>query len=370
VSDADGLSGEEAIEMIVTLAGMFIAAGVVLCGPVNAMSENFALIAPAQAAALERLHKTPEAKSIIGLADAAMLRKPNPRPVLHTEGTLPHQGIYDESVESAKDFEAVRNLAMAWRLTGNDSYLDACNRYYTAWLSTYRLSLNPIDETKFDNFIIAYDFVRERLPAETRAGLHDFLKAVAAGYLENRDVRKSTEINNWQSHRIKLMTLAAFASGEHLLIGRAEEAFERHIDANLRPDGSTFDFKQRDALRYVVYGLEPLILAALAAKAHGKDWYHMKNRDGVSLEVALTWLSPYAEGQKAHEEFVHSTVTLDHKRKKAGVKGYSGMWEPKDAVTLYNIAARLDSHWEIPAKRLGKAKPWMVMALPLEKVGN
>ena len=356
--------------MRVKLAGMLIAAGIVLCGAIHAQSQNFALTPSGEAAALERFRKTPEAKSIIAHADAASVRKPNPRAVLHTEGTLPHQGVYDESVESAKDFEAIRNLAMAWRLTRNDSYLDACNRYYIAWLLTYRLSFNPIDETKFDNFIIAYDFVRERMPAQTEAKMADFLKVTAEGYLEGRDVRKNTEINNWQSHRIKLITLAAFSLGDSQLIGRAEKAFQKQLDANLQADGSTFDFRQRDALHYVVYGLEPLTMAALAAKAHGKAWYHMKNKDGLSLENALAWLSPYAEGWKTHEEFVHSTVRLDRDRKNAGVKGYSGPWEPKSSAPLYNLAARLDSRWESLARRLGKAQPWVSLALCLESASH
>jgi hypothetical protein len=352
------------------LAGMFIAAGILLCDPAHAMSENFALIPSGQAAALERFGKTPEAKSIIRLAEAATLREPNPRTVLHTEGTLPHQGIYDESVESARDFEAILNLAMTWRLTRNDSYLDACNRYYIAWLITYRFSFNPIDETKFDKFIIAYDVVRERMPAQTQVKMGAFLRGMAEGYLESRDVRKDTEINNWQSHRIKLMTLASFSLGDAQLIGRAEKAFQTQLDATLQADGSTFDFKQRDALHYVVYSLEPLTVAALAAKAHGKDWYHMKNKDSVSLEVALAWLSPYAEGRKTHEEFVRSTVRLDCDRKNGGVRGYSGLWEPKSSAALYHIAARLDSRWEALARRLGKGQPWVLLALRHENVSN
>ncbi len=348
-----------------TRAVLFTVTWVTLCFPVNAMSENFALIPPGQAAVTGQLRQSPEAGSIIRSADAALRRQPKARAVLHTEGTLPHQGIYDESVVSARDFEAIRNLAMAWRLTGNDSYLNACNRYYAAWLALYKPSFNPIDETKFDSFIIAYDFVRERLPDETRARMEGFLREMARGYLENRDVRKNTEINNWQSHRIKLMTLAAFSLGDPQLIEGVGIAFRRQLDANLQPDGSTFDFAQRDALHYVVYDLEPLTMAALAAKAHGADWYHLKNRDGVSLETALAWLAPYAEGQKTHEEFVRSTVPLDSRRKGAGVKAYSGLWEPKSSAALYALAARLDARWEGLAGRLGATQPWIPVALPL-----
>ena len=96
----------------------------------------------------------------------------------------------------------------------------------------------------------------------------------------------------------------------------------------------------------------------------------MKNREGVSLEAALAWLRPYAEGQKTHEEFVHSTVRLDFSRKNAGVKGYSGQWEPKNSATLYSLAALLDPRWEALAKQLGKPTPWVFLMRSAQVPGN
>ncbi len=196
-----------------------------------------------------------------------------------------------------RDWSAIRDLALGFALTGDETYLRAVTRYFTAWLDVYRASLNPIDETGLDNVILAYDLVGKWLADDLRLKMAELMRALATGYLAVQpNPRKGTTVNNWQSHRVKLITLSAFALNDPGLISNAQRALQVQLDYNLRADGSTVDFEQRDALHYVVYDLEPLLIAALAAKAHGLDWYSMKNRSGASLEAALQWLAPYATG--------------------------------------------------------------------------
>jgi len=294
-------------------------------------------------------------------ADQAAARPPRARATLHVEGTLPHQGIYDESFESLKDMEAMLDLGLAWRVTGKDLYLKACRAYYGAWLSVYHPSFNPIDETRFDSFILGWDLAGASMEEPTRKKMRDFLKDMAEGYLAGKNITmEGTRTNNWQSHRVKLAALAAFALGDPGLISRAEAAYQKQLEVNLNADGSTIDYAERDAIHYTVYDLEPLAMAALAAKAHGQDWYHLKNTRGASLEKALEWLAPYAAGKKGHVEFVHSTVAFDAKRREAGVKGFSGNWDPGTSAYLYQLAARLDARWAPLARKLGGEPDWSV----------
>jgi hypothetical protein len=108
-------------------------------------------------------------------------------------------------------------------------------------------------------------------------------------------------------------------------------------------------------LHYVVYDLEPLLMAASIAAAHGDDWYGLVSLQG-RLAAALRWLLPYAAGDQQHEEFVHSTVGFDARRAAAHVQGYAGLWQREEASNLYWIAARLDPQFTRMAEAL-EAQP-------------
>jgi len=329
-------------------------------------SPPFALIAPTTADALPGARTTTAAQQTIRAADRAAARVPDAVPRVHVEGTLPHQGIYDDSEVAERDWPAMRDLGLAYALTGDDAYARAAARYFQAWLAVYRVSLDPIDETNLDGMILGYDLVGARLPDATRGQMTALLRALAVGYLGvHPDPQHLNTFNNWQSHRVKLITLAAFALGDPELIADAARAFQTQLDWNLRADGAPVDFGQRDALHYVTYDLEPLLTAALAARAHGLDWYTTAGRSGASLAAALRWLEPYARGDETHEEFVHTTIAFDKTRAAVGVPGFAGVWQPSTAATTYQLAARLAVEWAALTAQLGPPPDWLALCFPL-----
>ena len=305
----------------------------------------FAMIPPEVLAHLREQSAAKEAVAIIHAADAGLTQPPRPLPRVHTEGTLPHQGIRDQSVEAEKDWVLMLDFGLAYRLTGDHRYLDADDHFLTAWLGVYKASFDPIDETNMDQIILADDLTGSDLPEATREKMTGFLRDLAGGYLDRIDqqiINRREDNANWQSHRIKLIVLASYALGDVSLISRAEKAFQRQVTVNIHLDGSVEDFYKRDALHYVTYDLEPLGLAALAAKEHGQDWFH----GSPSVASAVDWLVPFALGEKTHQEFVHSIVKFDAIRAQAGLKGYSGIWDPAHSVYLLGIASALDSKYE------------------------
>ena len=321
----------------------------------GAETAPYALLAPAVVARLPQAAATPEAQAIVRAANGALAKPPHPLPVAHVEGTHPQHGIYDETLAAQRDWPAMLNFALAYRLTADPRYLPAEETYFSGWLRTYRLSLNPIDETNLDQVIMAFDAAGTELTPGTRQAMGSFLRAIAEGYLE-RIARERTEDNaNWQSHRIKLITLAAYALGDPVLVERARRAFARQLSVNIRPDGSVVDFAKRDALHYVVYDLEPLTVAALAAQAHGADWFHPAAPGAPAVSRALDWLSPYALGERVHQEFVHSSVKFDAERAAAGLKGYAGPWAPATSVYLYQLASLADPAYRPVLDHLAQA---------------
>jgi len=285
---------------------------------------------------------SPLAAMIVRRARGTLTRPAAPLPRLHTEGTLPGQGIRDSSIRAKLDHPITLDLALAWRITGERVFLDAAERYLTAWADTYQPSFNPIDETGFDAMVMAYDLTEASLPTASRAKLDGFWLRMAVGYLDAMDGRPRGATTNWQSHRIKLATLAAFQVGDPTLIARARAAFERQIAANLRADGSTLDFEERDALHYVTYDLDPLMMAALAAQAHGHSWFDWEAPNGASLPRSLEWLARFASGERTHIEFANSRVAFDRARAAAGQAEFAPhAWDPAKSVNSFALAARL-----------------------------
>ncbi|MGF6957503.1 alginate lyase family protein [Paraburkholderia youngii] len=318
----------------------------------------------------ERTNADPGVKALVANVQAHLNEQPHALAKLHTEGTLPHEGIYDQSVEAQKDLDLLRDAALAWRATSDDRFLKLVDRLLYAWVTTYQPSFDPIDETGFEGLILAYDMTASALPVKTRNAAMAFLTKFANGYIAQIDAQPrpltGTFRNNWQSHRIKLIAMAAFTLDNRKMINAAQRLFVEHIGDNIAPDGSTIDFGERDALHYVTYDLQPLVTAALAARRHNRNWLQEKGANGATLLAALNWLVPFAMGTQTHEEFVHSNVAFDAKRREAGLPGYSGRWDPKNAAELFHLAARLDGRFTPVALQLAPTPPaWLAVCLPL-----
>jgi hypothetical protein len=301
-------------------------------------------------------------EAVISRATATLDRPPGAIPHAHTEGTLPGKGIREISLKAREDQPIVLNFAIAYRLTGDRRFLDAAGRYLENWADIYQFSFNPIDETGFDTLLMAYDLTEDDLPAPVRAKVDAFWRKMAVGYLDAMDAGPRNANTNWQSHRVKLATMAAFQTGDTAIIDRAREAYRRQIAANLLPDGSMFDFHERDALHYVTYNLDPLMMAALSARAHGQDWFGWKSPAGASLPRSLDWLAAYARGDKTHIEFANSKIQFDRDRAAAGQKEYAPHpWDVGNGVSTYSLASLLDARY-LPlrddlVKRTGKRPP-------------
>jgi len=301
---------------------------------------------------------------IVECADAALHRAPHALAEIHIEGVSagltrapgvavpqinPNFGVA-ASRAALQDMNVMRDLALAWRLTGRRGYLRQAGRYLDAWSSTYRISFNPVDEGSFDAMILTYDLTEANLPHSTRTRVDAFLRRLAAGYIEAMESGnvpiKPTLTNNWQSHRIKLATLAAFQIGDRDLQRRAHILFDKQLSANLRADGSTLDFAQRDALHYVTFSLDSMLMAAMAAKMHGQNWYTTEVAGGSSLPNTLAWLGRFASGQATHVEFAKSVVFYDRQRAASGNATYQNKpWDPQTARRTYLLAAQLDPHF-------------------------
>lgn len=317
----------------------------------------FGAIPPERATSLNRLPRdltaaaVRRAASALNGAPAAVTR-------FHVEGGIAGQPEYDAGQKAQRDLAVLRDLAIAWRVTGEGKYLDAVIRWIDAWTAVYRVSLNPVDEECFERVVFAADLAGGELPARTRAGLDRLFRTLSAGYLDfieasGRRALRATDRNNWNSHRVKIATLAGYATGDEALGARARAAFDLQVLRNIAPDGRTIDFDERDALHYVVYTLLPLATACAAARAHGETWLDRAAAPaGATVRRGLAWLMPFIDGDRQHEEFVNSRVPFDAKRAAAGVEGFKGVWQRERALDLMAMASHLDPAYRAAYARL------------------
>lgn len=278
-------------------------------------------------------------------ADAALANKPNPIRSIESEGKLNSDPAKVRTLESLADKRKMHALGWAFAVTSQAAYAEKAREFVMAWARTNTASGNPINETNLEPHFIAYDLTRSQFSANDRAVVESWLRQVANAEMGSK--RNGTEKNNWQSHRLKIIGLIGYTLKDQDLIRHAVDGFRRQVAENLLPDGSSFDFHERDALHYHCYDLVPLLALATAAKRHDLDLYTYRAKSGASLEKSVRFLVPYCEGTKTHAEWVHSRVAFDKKRADSGDPHYKAgrYFEPKEGAGVLEAVAFFDGRY-------------------------
>ena len=283
-------------------------------------------------------------------ADKALNDKPNPIRVIQGEGKLKTDPLAIKTRESLGDMRKMYFFAYTFASTGDTQYADKAREFILAWAQQNMPTGNPIDETTLDDLFFAFDLTQSQFsPAEKKSAQTWMRKVadtqIAIGLIH---ARKGDGIskNNWQSHRLKIVGLIGYTLAEKKYIDYAIENFKRQIEVNLRPDGSSIDFHERDALHYHCYDVEPLLELAIAANNNGTNLYTYKSKSGASLEKSVKFLMPFCSGEKKHPEFVKSTVAFDRKRAESGDENYKAghLFDPKKGGHSLELAAAFDKN--------------------------
>ncbi len=278
-------------------------------------------------------------------ADESLVATPNPTPDIQSEGKLKNDPVRIRTRESLKDLPKISALSYAFAVTGDAHYGTKAKEFLLAWAQVNHPNGDPIDETNLEAIILAYELTRKQFSSAEAPLVETWLKRVAATEMASRKERNATGMNNWNSHRLKIVGLIGFTLADKTLIKYAVDGYKTQIEANLHPDGSSYDFHERDALHYHLYDLEPLLALCQAAQQNGIDLYHFQAASGASLDKSIRFLIPYCDGTKTHPEFVNSKVAFDKKRAQSGDKHYQAgrLFEPKEAASVFEQAAFFDA---------------------------
>jgi hypothetical protein len=274
------------------------------------------------------------------IADAALNEAPNPIDTIHTEGRLEGDPKKTATSASLKDMRKIYALAIIYRTGSDKKYLNKTVEYLDAWSKFNMPNGDPIDDTNLDQVVEAYDLIKGDLNAADNKLITGWLVQTAQMEINEFKPGRETAYNNWHSHRLKEIGEIGFAVNSEKYQQYAIEGIKKQISKNLLPDGSSIDFKLRDALHYHVYDLEPLLkLAIILKRATGVDYYSYVSKEQTSIKKSVEWLLPYLIGEKTHAEFVNSTVNFDKKRANNGEKGYIAgtLFNPKNGVGVLEL---------------------------------
>jgi hypothetical protein len=291
-----------------------------------------------------RVAADPEAARRVGTprarADLAVTEEPHPIARLTTEGRLDGDPDKLATEKALADMGRLEALGLAYALTGAPPYLAAIARDLDAWARVNQPTGDPIDETSLEQAIVAFDLCAPALAPETRTRVARWLERIAAAEIASRRPGRGTAINNWNSHRLKLVGLIGYALDDGTLIDWARRGFEAQIAANLKPDGTSIDFVDRDALHYHVYDLVPLLRLAIVLARDGGHPYTWRAPSGATLAAGVAFLLPFARGEAVHGEFVHTRVAFDRERAANGQAAYQPgrRFEPVEARPALELA--------------------------------
>jgi hypothetical protein len=284
-------------------------------------------------------------------ADAALKDTPNPPDTILTEGILQGDPRKIRTWKSIEDMQKVYALAFAYKITDNTKYLTKAVDFLMAWANKNQPQGNPINDTNLDKIIFAYDLVKMNLATKDKTAIRSWLIKVGQQQIMSFDKALNkgalTHMNNWNSHRIKEVAQVAWSIDDEVMKVWVRDHYIKQVAVNLNPDGSSFDFHERDALHYHVYDVDPLLVAATILhrdKKFADHPYLFTSVTGSSLKASVNWLVPFFTGEKSHAEWINSKSAFDKKRAANGEKAYIAgtLFNPIEARTSIALAHYFD----------------------------
>jgi hypothetical protein len=310
-------------------------------------------------------------------AEAALKDAPNPIAKIQTEGKVGTDPARIQTEKSLADMKKINALGWGYAVTGDARYSTKAREFILAWAGLNVPTGDPIDETSLERLFEGYDLTRSQFAPADQALVQKWLRKIVQAETEHANAHKDTAINNWNSHRIKIIGLAGYVLGDAYIAQRAKDGYRKQIAQNLQADGSSLDFHERDALHYHCYDLEPLLALAVAARMNGFDLYKEVSPKGASLEKSVKFLVPYCTGEKQHAEYVNSKVAFDRKRADAGDASFAAgrPFAPSEGARTLELAAAFDSaftpvYFTATGKSPSKYPSWQFVLNEVRKNGK
>ncbi len=290
-------------------------------------------------------------------ANNTLLQEPNPIDTIISEGHLITDPKKIRTQKSLADMNKIYALAITYIITKKQEYKKKCLDYIIAWANINHGTGNPINDTKLDPVLEAYDLLKNEIPASTKKTVDLWLMEIADAEISNPRFKtgSKTGINNWNSHRIKVVGNIAYLLNNKEYLHFTDTSLKKQILVNLYPNGSGMDLEERDAMHYHIYTLEPLLkIATVIKRATGTDFFTYASPSGSSIQKSTAFLIPFVTGDSIHHEYVNSKVAFDQKRADNKEPGFviGAAFKPEAAIEVLSFAAYFDTTYSTIVKKM------------------
>lgn len=235
-------------------------------------------------------------------------KPPRPVPTLHSAGQTDRSDpIFIASRKALQDAGNVAVLALAYQMTHRKAYFKHAKQILLRWAQVNKPTGHPIDETKLEGMIWAYDLIACHLSLEDKTQILNWFEQMRT---KKRAWKfgKVTQSNNHRIHHLKMLLLL-----DKILL-RDQDWQQDLLDAehyshiNLNPKtGKSVDYGQRNALYYHNYAVQPwLEISLISGCCHSET------------QQAFTFLSNQILSRHIGNEFIHSQAKIDRLRAEKG----------------------------------------------------
>jgi hypothetical protein len=260
-------------------------------------------------------------------------------------GSNPTHDAYQARIDH--DSSLVYELALAYRITGNETYATNCARILTCWatklttLSTAGVS-TLMWSNRFPNMIVAADLISNspRFTITQQQGFKSFVR-------KSLKLSSMSRSNNWGDWGLWFVASAGAYLQDQTLFNQAVNRYKFFVNDQITAGGVMRYEVGRgdDGLWYTNFALQPLTLTAELFKVNGLNLYNYSPRLRLAYVNAAKWC-----------HFPCSYPYWNCPTHGVGFVGYmeilNPIWPNADAVWLFGRWRPFDHRYSTPVLTL------------------